>query len=348
MGKKSSGAKLFRYTLFFHFFFFITVPFFHWWEYALEAIVQHSGAFRAIPIERFLERADIDPELKEKLSLVSKTRKWGMQQFSLQNSKSYSRYFPLGREELGFILTVAPPHKLEAQKFSLPLLGNFGYLGFFDRKLALQFARRYASLGFDVHLSGMAGYSSLGILPDPLFSSAVNADDEALVRLILHELTHERVYYKGDTFFSERIAVFVEKEASHDALQSWEIAEKKSYNDPRSVRFRELILTAKKSLQKTYEQPLSIEQKKAMKQKILSKLYLEGMDVYGKEADAKKNYAPEHWNNAWLLQIHRYSRQEDLFFKEILNECDRDWHCFFAHAESWKKLSSKQRADLLQ
>jgi predicted aminopeptidase len=86
------------------------------------------------------------------------------------------------------------------------------YRGYFAEQDARSFAREIAGRGDDVHVGGAAGYSTLGLLRDPLLSSATRLGDTALAGIIFHELAHQQLYAPGDTVFSESFATLVEQE----------------------------------------------------------------------------------------------------------------------------------------
>ena len=77
-------------------------------------------------------------------------------------------------------------------------------------------AERYADSlrrdGYDVFVSGVLAYSTLGWFDDPVLSTFLQLDNARLSALIFHELAHRMLYVPGDTAFNESFATAVEEE----------------------------------------------------------------------------------------------------------------------------------------
>jgi len=76
------------------------------------------------------------------------------------------------------------------------------------------------SQGYDVHVAGVAAYSTLGWFDDPLLSTFIQYSDTQLARLVFHELAHQLVYARNDTTFNESFAVAVEEEGVRRWLEA--------------------------------------------------------------------------------------------------------------------------------
>lgn len=59
-------------------------------------------------------------------------------------------------------------------------------------------------------------YSSLGIVPDPIYTPMLRWRDYDLVNTIIHELVHATVWAKGYPEFNENFALFIGKRAALD------------------------------------------------------------------------------------------------------------------------------------
>jgi predicted aminopeptidase len=83
--------------------------------------------------------------------------------------------------------------------------------------MARRQATDLAAQGYDVFLGRASGFSTLGILPDPVRQSNLDGSDEfELAELVMHELTHSTVIKLSDTNFSESLATFIGRHAAQD------------------------------------------------------------------------------------------------------------------------------------
>ena len=90
----------------------------------------------------------------------------------------------------------------------------------FRRGAGRRQARRLAGRGDDVEVGGVATYSTLGHLPDPVFNTMLGWRETRFVGTIFHELAHERLYVAGDSEFNEAFASVVEQEGMRRWLQA--------------------------------------------------------------------------------------------------------------------------------
>jgi len=83
------------------------------------------------------------------------------------------------------------------------------YKGFFTQEDALREKRSLEGEGLDTFVQQVCAYSTLGWLKDPIFSSMLWWSHAALASLILHEMTHATIYFKGETGLNEQVATFI-------------------------------------------------------------------------------------------------------------------------------------------
>jgi predicted aminopeptidase len=66
-----------------------------------------------------------------------------------------------------------------------------------------------AAEGLDTYLRPSPAFSTLGFFNDPLLSTTLGEDSLDIVNTVIHELTHNRFYAKGQAVFNESFASFV-------------------------------------------------------------------------------------------------------------------------------------------
>ncbi|MFU8876716.1 MAG: aminopeptidase, partial [Wenzhouxiangellaceae bacterium] len=162
-------------------------------------------------IENLLAAPDTPPETRRKLELVITARDFAHEELALPDNGSYSHYVDLDREAVLWNVVAAPEFSLEPRTWCYPLVGCLAYRGYFRREGAQRLAERLAAQGFDVRVSPVAAYSTLGRLRDPVTSPMLAWSGHRLAGLIFHELAHQRLFVRGDTTFNESYASAVER-----------------------------------------------------------------------------------------------------------------------------------------
>jgi len=177
-----------------------------------------AGALRSLsrarPITRVLDDNSVTPEQARKLRLVLRVRAFAEEHLGLHVARAYSKYEDNARRPVAWSVSAAHRDRLEAYRWNYPIIGRYEARGFFDPKPAQREAERLRQKGLDVLIARVDGFSTLGMLPDPVRASNLKLDDIELVILILHELTHNTIYKPNDTLFNETMAAFVGRAAA--------------------------------------------------------------------------------------------------------------------------------------
>lgn len=164
---------------------------------------------RRKPIAEVIADRRTDPEVRGKLKLVLEAREYARRDLHLRPGRSYEHYTDIGRDTLALVLSASPPDRLIAKTWWFPLVGRVPYLGFFDARRALRQEERLKAQGFDTYLRPTVAFSTLGWLPDPLLSTALDDDSLGLAETVIHELTHNTLFVKSEAAFNESLANFV-------------------------------------------------------------------------------------------------------------------------------------------
>ncbi|MBC7742954.1 MAG: aminopeptidase [Bdellovibrionaceae bacterium] len=178
--------------------------------YLLHVSYNHLAMLNSkVPISRALANKDLSADQIKKINLTQEVRKFSFEQLGLSKSKNYTEYIDLKRPYVTYAVMAAYKWKLEPYLWKFPFIGKAPYKGYYNEKMAQQEASEMKSKDFDVYVRGVAAFSTLGKLTDPLLSSMLNYSEHDLVNTIIHELVHTTLFIKDNIDFNERLAVFV-------------------------------------------------------------------------------------------------------------------------------------------
>jgi len=226
-------------------------------RYYSQAVRGHFDVLsRTEPISQVLARPNASEKLKAKLRLVLEAREFAERELKLKANGHYLKYADLGRDSVVYNVFAAPELSLEPKRWWYPLIGRQSYRGYFSKDDALACAKELKAEGYDTYVGGVDAYSTLGLFKDPVLNTWIDDDDEEIVSLIIHELTHQRLYIKGDTDFNEAFATAVEiagtrrwlqSRGDPSALRQWEARQ------ARRARFVQLIKSTRARLKALYQ-----------------------------------------------------------------------------------------------
>jgi predicted aminopeptidase len=190
-------------------------------SYYSQAIGGHLQIMAAArPVQDLLADANTPPELQERLRAAQVIRDFASRELGLPDNGSYRGYADIGRPFVVWNVVAAPEFSVNPKLECFVFLGCVSYRGFFSEEAARRHASGLREAGYDVHVGGVAAYSTLGWFNDPLLSSFIRYPDAQLARLIFHELAHQLVYARTDTTFNESFAVVVEEAGVRRWLES--------------------------------------------------------------------------------------------------------------------------------
>jgi len=161
------------------------------------------------PIARLVRDSTIDASVRAKLQLVLEARQFAVDSLGLPAEKAFTQYTQLERDTLVLVLSGALKDALTPMTWRFPVVGRLPYKGYFKLEDALRAERELAARGYDTYLRPASAFSTLGWFNDPLLSTTLAADSVDLVNTVIHELTHNRYFAKGDAVFNESFANFV-------------------------------------------------------------------------------------------------------------------------------------------
>ncbi|WP_041640688.1 aminopeptidase [Magnetococcus marinus] len=305
---------------------------------------------QARPVAELLADAQTDAPLKQRLAMSQRIRQFAKQQLLLPSEASYATYVALDRPYVVWSVTAAPPLGLTPKQWCFPVVGCLSYRGYFSAQGAEDFARELRAEGWDVAVSPVAAYSTLGWFSDPLLSTTLFWPPGELAHLLFHELAHQRLYIAGDTAFNESYAEWVAQQGVRSWLaQQGSPAAAQRYQQHQEGRqqFEQRLLELRAQLQGLYESTLSETAKGYQKRQALARFrydYAQRKKELGLNYDA---WVYKDLNNARLALLGLY-RQWLPAFARLFAQAEGDWARFHAAAAALGQLPYAQRQQALQ
>lgn len=299
--------------------------------------VAKQGAYQmkllagAEPIEKALRSPVLALKSRQKLMLIMEVRDYCHKKLHLKADRNY-RDINLSWNHIIYNVSASEALAFKPYTWWFPLIGSVPYKGFFDEKDADLEQSRLDNLGYQTLKRRVGGYSTLGYFSDPVWPSMLEMSDEALVELIIHELTHATFYVPYQTPFNETLANFVGKTGTRmfyvDKFgeKSAEVAKlDKSYDDDKLQD--QFFFSLYQELDAIYKSSRSDTAKMALQKEI----FLKAQDGYQKiPIDPHlKNIDWSRINNAFLLVFKTYNQDESVFV-DLLKRVGGDFRLFFA------------------
>ncbi len=291
------------------------------------------------PNAKVIAAPETSEELKEKLKLAEALCDFASEELALPGESAYHRYADLGRRHVVFVLHAAPEFSLEPKTWRYPVIGELDYRGYFKEEDAIEYSEKLKAEGYDIHLGGTNAYSTLGVFHDPLLNTFIDYPEIDLAEIIFHELTHRRIFKKGDTTFNESLANVVQEEGVRKYLRAkGRTAELADYEE-RLVRRRDFfdeIAVTREELTRLYSSGATDEAMRAKKKILLGKLKGRARVLQNRwGTKALEGWLRLDLTNAHLLALITYNSEMPKF-RKIFEESGGDFEVFFERVASIK------------
>ncbi|HSQ83738.1 MAG TPA: aminopeptidase [Desulfobacterales bacterium] len=299
------------------------------------------------PIHELLDNPDTPEKLKEKLRLVMDIRSFAKDKLFLPVKNQYLDFVELERPFASWNMWATPEFSFSPKTWCYPIIGCAIYRGYFSKEDAFNYGHQLEAQGYDVYIGGVAAYSTLGWLDDPVFSTFIYRSDIRLAALIFHELSHHLLYVSDDTTFNESFAIAVEQEGLRrwlTATNNLKATEIYKLYYRRRQQFIELVMKYRKELETLYAKNLPIPEKRQAKAAVFEKL----KDDYRLLKQHWNGYSGyDFWmyqkmNNAKLISVSTYNDLVPAFL-ELLKTCNNDLKVFYKKCQDLSKKSKKER-----
>ena len=163
------------------------------------------------PIETILANPETPDDTRAGLELVLDARRFAAS-LGLEVDGQYTHYTEWPGDHLVTTVVATRQGELNPVGFWFPIVGNVPYKGFFESDKAEAEATRLRDEGYDVCVSPVRAYSTLGWFADPITGPMLRQGPERLVETVIHELVHATVFAKSQADFNESIATFIGEE----------------------------------------------------------------------------------------------------------------------------------------
>lgn len=259
----------------------------------------------AKPVDTWLSDPAVSAETKHRLQRAVAIRRFAVDELSLPDNGSYSKYADIKRPYVMWNVVATPELSLKPIQWCFPIAGCVEYKGYYNKEAAHQFARELRAMGYEVRVSGVPAYSTLGWFNDPLLSSFITYPEVEVARMLFHELAHQVAYAPGDTQFNEGFATAVET----IGVQRWlnftgDEETRRNYEEYRKRKRDFLLLLAnhRNQLRVVYESNISDAEKRVKKTAVMSSLQQTYNQIKQERWNGYAGY--DNWFNEPLTNAH--------------------------------------------
>jgi predicted aminopeptidase len=280
----------------------------------------------------------VDADTKRRLMLARDAREFGVRVLGLHGGDAFTRFVDSHGAPIAWNVTAAEKDRLKAHYTTFPIVGAIPYLGFFDERDARREAERLRAQDLDVHVRAVAGYSTLGITADPIYSSMLEGSDARIVEVTLHEMLHSTVYLAGHTEWNESLATVVGNEgaaqffaARGDASSVSTLMAEARRREREQAVFAGFLEPVVKSLEALYASAaLSRGDKLQRRERIFADARTKFLTLFPpKPGKPLPTFAAAPLNNAVLLSYAVYHRSTPQH-RELLRDLGGDLRAFVA------------------
>lgn len=303
-------------------------------------------------IENLLADEQTPEILTQKLALATAIREFASRELALPDNDSYRYYADLQRDYVVWNVFAAPELSLQGREWCYLFVGCLGYRGYFSRARAFTFAGELDRQGLDTWVGGVTAYSTLGWFADPVLNTMLSRDTDYLVKVILHELAHQKIYIENDTAFNEAFAETVALEGLRrwyeqldDAAGYREFLQKQQHEE----QFVRLVLHYRDKLESVYASDMTRQEKLARKQQLLRAMaedYRQMRPGWGND-DRYDNWFAGDLNNASLLAVSTYRLYVPVLMNK-LRQLGGNMPSFYTFVEKLGQCSRAERKAFLE
>lgn len=318
--------------------------------YYLQAAGGHLHvAMASRPLAQVLGDPQTPPGLRNKLQLAAAARDFASRELALPDNGSYRHYADIGRPYAVWNVFAAPEFSTRLEDWCLLLVGCVNYRGFYELDAATRFAKELQAAGLETYIAPIPAYSTLGYFDDPLLNTFMRFGEDEIVRILFHELAHQRVFIPGDSIFNESFANVVENEGMRRWLEHRgrpAAYERFLRQGNEKLRFRRLVADYRARLAEIYASAMTPTEKRQAKATTLEQLRRAHAGA-AKQPDAYAGFFAGTLNNATLGSVNLYDGLAPVFEK-LLMSANHDLARFFDEVGMLARMKPEQRQAALE
>lgn len=304
---------------------------------------------KAQDIDKIMNKENIQEDEKEFFLIIKKIKEYASKNLGLKENNNYSKYIRIDKDYLVDVVTACEVDSFNQYNWDYLFMGKMPYKGFFKYEDAVKEAKKFNKDKYDVYLSEVDAFSTLGILSDPLFSFMRNYSIYGSADIIFHEQTHSTIFLKGQIDFNENLANFIGTEGALLFIKDTYGMENDIYKNTinrieDSKKFKKLLNNLYEELLSIYNKNISKEEKLELKKNIISDWKKDFKNNYKKEFKTKAyQRIPEiEINNAYITIFRSYTKDLSIFY-ELYEYCNNDLRKFIDVVKNTKKYKGEPK-----
>jgi predicted aminopeptidase len=305
----------------------------------------------AKPIDQWLADPNVSDQLKQRLTRAKQIRKFAVQELELPDNGSYTKYAELNRPYVVWNVIATPELSMKPVQWCFPVAGCVDYRGYYRKEDAQRFAHDLRSQGYEVRVSGVPAYSTLGWFNDPVLSTFIAHPEAEVARMLFHELAHQVAYAPGDTPFNESFATTVESigvEQWLDKHGNPDSRERYRQFRQRKRDFIDLLTQHRQRLEEVFATDISDDEKRNQKALVITSLKQAYHQIKDEKWGGYSGY--DQWfnepiTNAHFVLVATYEELVPAF--QALHAKSGSMKKFYANVQAMAKQDKARRRERL-
>ena len=305
----------------------------------------------AKPIDQWLADPNVSDQLKQRLTRAKQIRKFAVQELELPDNGSYTKYAELNRPYVVWNVIATPELSMKPVQWCFPVAGCVDYRGYYRKEDAQRFAHDLRSQGYEVRVSGVPAYSTLGWFNDPVLSTFIAYPEAEVARMLFHELAHQVAYAPGDTPFNESFATTVESIGVEQWLDKHGNPDSRErYREFRQRKrdFIDLLTQHRQRLEEVFATDISDDEKRNQKALVITSLKQAYHQIRDEKWGGYSGY--DQWfaepiTNAHFVLVATYEELVPAF--QALHAKSGSMKKFYANVQAMAKQDKARRREQL-
>jgi predicted aminopeptidase len=302
-------------------------------------------------IDQWLADPNVSDQLKQRLTRTKQIRKFAVQELDLPDNGSYTKYAELNRPYVVWNVIATPELSMKPVQWCFPIAGCVDYRGYYRKEDAQRFAHDLRSQGYEVRVSGVPAYSTLGWFNDPVLSTFIAYPEAEVARMLFHELAHQVAYAPGDTPFNESFATTVESIGVEQWLDKHGNPDSRErYREFRQRKrdFIDLLTQHRQRLEEVFATDISDDEKRNQKALVITSLKQAYHQIRDEKWGGYSGY--DQWfnepiTNAHFVLVATYEELVPAF--QALHAKSGSMKKFYANVQAMAKQDKVRRREQL-